>query len=84
MRGRTASIRYQAKGRPAVTGPVEISRGSRLEGGEEVPDLVVDLGRIGQRGRDLLAEQFAVAAAEPVGGDPAAPSVVPRRAATAA
>ena len=78
---------YQAK-RPSVRyrsrGELLIRRTQRPERGEEVADLVVDLGRVGQRGRDLVAEQLAVAAAEPMGGDPAAPSVVPRRAATAA
>src|SRR4051794_29587931 len=35
-------------------GTLGIFRGSGLQGREEVPDLVVDIGRLGQRGRDLL------------------------------
>ena len=47
--------------------------GLRGKCGEEVADLVVDLGRIVDRGRDLLAESLAVAAAEAVDGDPHGP-----------
>ena len=43
--------------------PQVFPRGSGLEGGEEVSDLVIDLGRLGQSRGDLQAEQFAVAAA---------------------
>ena len=65
--------------RAVVTGLREISPRLRPRGRRKVPDLVIDLGRIVERGGDLLAEQHAVAAAEAMDGDPAAPSVVPSR-----
>ena len=78
------STRYQANDHRSLPPSIIIRSGSGFEGGEEVPDLVLDLGRIDQRGRDLAAEQLAIATAEPMGGDPRAPSVVPRRAAITA
>lgn len=59
--------------RPGVTVPRPFPGRPRPEGREQVADLVVHLGRVGQRGGDLLAEQVAVPAAEPVGGHPRGP-----------
>jgi hypothetical protein len=56
VRGPSASIRSSQ--RPAgVTGAHEISPCSGLEGGEEVPDFVVDFGRIGQLTRFWACSQ---------------------------
>ena len=40
-----------------------------VQRGEQVADLVVDLSRFVDRGRDLLAESLAVTAAQAVDGD---------------
>ena len=65
---RSLSGRLPGEKRPAGS----VTRESREipsagEGGEERADLVVDLGRVVERPRHLLAEQLAIAAAEPLG-----------------
>src|SRR4051812_18872785 len=59
--------------REMLQGRPTFSAGLRGKRGEQGSDLVVDLGGIVDRGRDLLAESLAVAAAQPVDSDPHGP-----------